>query len=100
MNVMHERSCLILELSLALTGATHLPPTDKVYLCNPRSGLQSSFHPRKPSDFSKKGMDLVILDLEEGKVCQRHLVNEEFIETSNSDMKSIKTCEYWDKICE
>lgn len=32
MNAMHDRSFFILELSLAVTGATHLPPTGTMYL--------------------------------------------------------------------
>lgn len=34
MTAMHEKSCLILELSLAVTGATHLPTTGAAYLGN------------------------------------------------------------------
>lgn len=34
MTAMHEKSCLILELSLAVTGATDLPTTGAAYLLN------------------------------------------------------------------
>lgn len=34
MTALHEKSCLILELSLAVTGGTHLPTTGAAYLRN------------------------------------------------------------------
>lgn len=47
MNAWHKRPCSILELSLAVSGAPCLSPDATMYLCYPRSGLQSLFHERK-----------------------------------------------------
>ena len=50
MNAWRKRSCSILELSLAVSGAPCLSPDATMHLCYPRSGLQSLFHEKPTHD--------------------------------------------------